>query len=74
MNSTVKIVTGFLLGSITGLIAGLLVAPTTGKKARNRIGKKSKKLARKIAGFMRMQAEAEPVAAKRKNSKPSVEA
>jgi gas vesicle protein len=74
MNSTAKIVAGFLLGSICGLAAGLLMAPTTGKQARKKIGKKSKKLARKMAGYVGMEEKLQGNSAKRKDGKAPVEA
>ncbi|MEX2233200.1 MAG: YtxH domain-containing protein [Cyclobacteriaceae bacterium] len=73
MNNTVRIFAGFLLGTVCGLAAGLLVAPTTGKQARKKIGKKSKKLAKKMAGYIGMEEKFKGTSAKRRNGKAPVE-
>jgi gas vesicle protein len=54
MDTTGKIVTGFLLGAIAGTIAGLLIAPERGSETRKIIGKQSSKLAKQVAGFIGM--------------------
>ena len=52
MNTGGKVITGFLIGAIMGTIAGLLIAPTTGRRTRKNLEKKSKKLARTMAGYV----------------------
>jgi gas vesicle protein len=42
MNNTIKILGGILLGAALGTAAGLLIAPTSGKKTLKTLGKKSK--------------------------------
>jgi gas vesicle protein len=73
-NNTLKILSGFLLGAVLGMAAGLLVAPTTGRQARKKLSKKSKKLARQMAGYIGMEDKVQGVTAKRKNGKAPVEA
>ena len=73
MNNTIKIFAGFLLGTVCGLAAGLLVAPTSGKQARKKIGKKSKKLAKKMAGYIGMEGKIQGPPARTKNGKAPVE-
>ena len=73
MNSRVRLVTGFLLGGALGLATGLLVAPVSGKQARKKIGKKSKKLARGLAGYFGNEQKFQGVTAKKKNGKTPVE-
>ncbi|MBA4145649.1 MAG: hypothetical protein C0523_07800, partial [Cytophaga sp.] len=46
MNSTLKVVGGVLLGAAIGAGIGLLVAPSSGKRNRDFITKKSKKYSR----------------------------
>ena len=74
MNSALKFMSGVLLGSALGLMAGLLIAPTTGKQARKKIGKKSKKLAKRLAGYMGMEEKLQGTPARRKTGKTPVEA
>lgn len=64
------------MGSVVGMAAGLLLAPTTGKQARRKISKKSKKLARQMAGYIgiSMEEKFDRFPAKRKNGKAPVEA
>jgi gas vesicle protein len=72
MNTTTKILAGFLVGTMLGAITGLLLAPATGKRTRKNIEKKSKKLAKQVAGYVGMS---KPVrAAHHKNGKASVQA
>jgi len=49
MNSTVKIVGGFLLGAAIGTGIGILVAPDSGKQTRKLLAKKSKDLAKQAS-------------------------
>ena len=37
MNTTIKVMTGFALGAMAGAAAGILFAPTSGKKTRKKI-------------------------------------
>lgn len=74
MNDTGKIIAGFLFGSLIGLTTGLLLAPTSGKQARKKIGKKSKNIARQVAGYMGMKSTIQSSSSKRKNGKVPVEA
>ena len=73
-NDTLKIVSGFLLGAVLGITAGLLVAPTTGRQARKKLSKKSKKLARQMAGYIGIEEKIQGVSARRKNGKAPIEA
>ena len=74
MNDTGKIIAGFLFGSLIGLTTGLLLAPTTGKQARKKIGKKSKNIARQVAGYMGVKSTVSGSSSKRKNGKAPIEA
>ena len=74
MNTTAKIITGFLIGTVIGAVTGLLVAPATGKKTRRDIEKKSKKLAKQVAGYVGMGSKTLRTAPHTKNGKASVEA
>ena len=44
MNTTVKIIGGFLAGAALGTAAGILMAPDSGRKTRKRMIDESKKL------------------------------
>lgn len=74
MDNTGKIITGFLLGSMIGIVTGLLVAPTSGKQARKKIGKKSKRIAKQVAGYIGREEKLQGAGSKRKNGKVPVEA
>lgn len=74
MNTTSKIITGFLVGTVIGAITGLLVAPATGKKTRKDIGKKSKKLAKQVAGYVGKSEKPNRTTPHTKNGKASVQA
>jgi gas vesicle protein len=54
MNTTGKIIVGFVAGAVLGTITGLLVAPTTGRK---NISKKSKKLMKQLASYVKGKQE-----------------
>lgn len=71
---TGKIIAGFVLGSLIGVATGLLLAPTTGKQARKKIGKKSKKIAKQVAGYIGMEKTIQGATSKQKNGKAPVEA
>lgn len=49
MNTTGKIVVGALVGATAGLITGILIAPDSGKKTREKLMGKSKELKHKMA-------------------------
>ena len=49
MNTTSKIIGGFLLGATVGTIAGILLAPESGKRTRRRIADESKRLSHEFA-------------------------
>ena len=71
MNTTTKILAGFLVGTMLGAISGLLLAPATGKRTRKNIEKKSRKLAKQVAGYI---GAGKPVkSAAHKNGKASVQ-
>jgi gas vesicle protein len=63
-----------LIGAALGVSAGLLLAPTSGKQARKKISKKSKKLARKMAGYVGIESSIQGVAPKKRNGRAPVEA
>jgi len=44
MNTTTKIITGFLAGASLGILTGILIAPNSGKKTREQIADKTKDL------------------------------
>ena len=71
--NTGNFIAGLLLGSLLGLGAGLLLAPSTGKATRKKIGKKSKKLAKKMAGYVGIDKKTKEVSAMRKNGNAPVE-
>ncbi|MFZ6011614.1 MAG: YtxH domain-containing protein [Bacteroidota bacterium] len=75
MNTTSRIIAGFLLGTAIGTLTGLLFAPKSGKSTRKDIGKRSKKLARQVADYVSSFRGEDPESLKPhvKNGKPSVE-
>lgn len=52
MNSTTKIIGGFLAGAMLGVAAGLLMAPESGQRTRKKIIDKSKELTDEMARSM----------------------
>ncbi len=46
MNTTMKVLGGFLLGTAIGTVTGLLVAPDSGERTRKLLTKKSKKFSK----------------------------
>lgn len=44
MNTTVKVVGGFLIGAAVGAAAGILLAPESGKRTRKRLLDESKRM------------------------------
>ena len=55
MDTMIKFGAGFLAGVALGMATGLLMAPTTGKQARKKLTKKSRKLAKMMAGYIGME-------------------
>lgn len=49
MNTTAKVLGGFLVGALAGAAAGLLFAPDNGKKTRKRLLDESNKLTDKLS-------------------------
>lgn len=49
MNTTVKVLSGFLAGAAVGTIAGILLAPDKGSNTRKKIHDESKRLSGEIA-------------------------
>lgn len=49
MNTTVKVLSGFLAGATVGAIAGVLLAPDKGSNTRKKIQDESKRLSGEIA-------------------------
>ncbi len=50
MNTTTKIITGFLAGASLGILTGILIAPNSGKKTREQIADKTKDLKNRMVG------------------------
>jgi gas vesicle protein len=50
MNTTTKIITGFLAGASLGILTGVLIAPNSGKKTREQIADKTKDLKNRMVG------------------------
>ncbi len=44
MNTTSKVITGVLVGASVGIIAGILIAPDSGKRTREKLTSKAKDL------------------------------
>jgi gas vesicle protein len=44
MNTTSKVLTGVLVGASVGIIAGILIAPDSGKRTREKIAGKTRDL------------------------------
>lgn len=49
MNTTTKVITGFLAGASLGILTGILIAPKSGKKTRKELFNKTKKLKDRMA-------------------------
>lgn len=49
MNTTSKVITGFLAGASLGILTGILLAPNSGKKTREQIADKTKELKNRMA-------------------------
>jgi len=52
MSTTSKIITGVLVGASVGILAGILIAPDSGKKTREKLVDKTKELKNLMAGKM----------------------
>jgi gas vesicle protein len=50
MNTTSKVITGILAGATLGILAGILLAPNSGKKTREQIADKTKDLKHRLSG------------------------
>jgi gas vesicle protein len=79
MNTTGKVIVGFLLGSAIGTAVALLMAPSTGKTTRKNLNKRAKKLVKKIEGVIgrekkRVTQKAAQVGNHAKNGKATVAA
>jgi gas vesicle protein len=48
MNTTMKVIGGFLAGAALGTVAGILIAPDKGSKTRRKIQDESKKLSDQV--------------------------
>lgn len=44
MNKEIKVLSGFVLGAIAGGAAGLLLAPSSGKRTRKKLKRQSRKM------------------------------
>lgn len=44
MNKEIKVLSGFILGAIAGGAAGLLLAPSSGKRTRKKLKRQSRKM------------------------------
>ncbi|MGE0588437.1 MAG: YtxH domain-containing protein [Cyclobacteriaceae bacterium] len=49
MNTKAKVLGGFILGSVAGVAAGMLLAPRSGRKTRKKLISKSKEMASDLA-------------------------
>ena len=49
MNTTTKVIGGFLAGAALGVAAGILMAPESGKRTRRKIADKSKEMSDQLA-------------------------
>ncbi len=50
MRSDKKLITGLVAGAIVGTVAGLLLAPKSGKENRKMVGEKASKIRSKTGG------------------------
>ena len=48
MNTSTKVIGGFLIGAALGAASGILLAPSSGRKTRKKIKSESKKMADEI--------------------------
>lgn len=74
MNSSGKILIGFLLGALFGSATALLMAPTTGRTARKNLNRKAKKLVKKIEPAVGKEKKRTTSASQSKNGKAEVAA
>lgn len=49
MNTSAKVIGGFLAGAALGAVAGILLAPDSGSNTRNKVADESKKLTNRVA-------------------------
>ena len=49
MNTTSKVITGVLIGASVGILAGILIAPDSGKRTREKLANKAKDLKTRMA-------------------------
>jgi gas vesicle protein len=66
MNTTAKVIVGFVVGAAIGSLTSLLLAPSTGKTTRKNLNKKAKKLVKQLQGALGQQ----PVGKQRKKTSP----
>jgi len=52
MNNAGKIITGFLVGASLGIVTGILIAPSSGKKTRRKLLDKSMGLKDRVSGSL----------------------
>jgi gas vesicle protein len=50
MNTTTKVITGFIAGASLGILTGILIAPNSGKRTREQIADKTKDLKNRMVG------------------------
>ncbi len=50
MNTTTKIITGFVAGASLGILTGILIAPNSGKKTREKLADQTKDLKNRVVG------------------------
>ncbi|MGE0773141.1 MAG: YtxH domain-containing protein [Cyclobacteriaceae bacterium] len=52
MNTTSKVIGGFIVGAAVGAAAGILLAPDSGRKTRQKISDESRKLSDQLSSAM----------------------
>ena len=52
MTTTSKVITGVLVGASVGIIAGILIAPDSGKRTREKLADKAKDLKSRVTGTL----------------------
>lgn len=52
MNTTGKVIAGLVIGSFFGAVAGVLLAPSTGKTTRKKLNRQAKKLVKQLEGYL----------------------
>lgn len=61
MNTTAKVIVGFVIGAAFGAVTGLLMAPSTGRTARKNLNKKAKKFVKRIEGLVQKDVKGKAV-------------